>query len=133
MYTVSVQSVKVSCNLGREQLLELGRKGPYFRYVPFPVEVTCDIEINAKDGDFITATEDGAYGDGNNLVNQTIKFAMKEGLRIDLGTKNKLQTVSFGGGDAGSGGGNATITYSYSTFNDFDVKHTADPTVALRP
>ena len=41
-----------------------------------------------------------------------------------LGNKNKLSSVTYGGGDAG--GGNATVTYSYSTFNDFTVVHWAD-------
>lgn len=130
MYTVSVQSIRVSASLGREQLLELGRNAPYFRYIRFPVEVTCDIEIIAKNGDFISATEEGVFGNGNNLQEQTISFMMKEGLKVNLGASNKLQSVSFGGGDAG--GDNATITYSYVTYNDFDIKHSADPTVALR-
>ena len=38
---------------------------------------------------------------------------------INLGTKNKLSSVSYSGGD--TGGGNATCTYSYSTFNDLKV------------
>ena len=36
----------------------------------------------------------------------------------------RLSSVSFGGGDAG--GGNATVTYSYTTFNDFTVLHPSD-------
>jgi len=39
-YSAHIQSVSINCNLGREQLMELGRKGPFFRYVKFPVEVT---------------------------------------------------------------------------------------------
>jgi len=41
-----------------------------------------------------------------------------------LGTKNKLASVNYGGGDAG--GGNVTVTYSYTTFNDFTVMHPHD-------
>jgi hypothetical protein len=46
---------------------------------------------------------------------------------IDLGTKNKLQSVSYGGGD--TGGGNVTNTFNYSNFNDFSVTHSGDPGV----
>lgn len=133
MYEVAFQSVRPSVNLGREQLLELGRRGPFFRYVQFPVEVTCSIEVLAKDGDFISATEDGVLGSGNNLTAGTIKVYMQEGLQIDLGSQNKLSSVAFGGGDAGKGGGNTNITYSYINYNDFKVQHPKDPTVALRP
>jgi hypothetical protein len=44
-----------------------------------------------------------------------------EGTSIDLGHKNKLQSVNYTGGD--TGGGNVTITYSYSNFNDLVVVH----------
>jgi len=122
IFAASVQSVKVSANLGRDQLFELGRKGPYFRYVNFPVEVTTAIEIIAKDGDLINC-----YEEQDSTTEETMRFKMNEGLAIDLGSKNRLQSVTYGGGNAGSRGGNATITYSYTTFNDFDVRHPADP------
>ena len=44
----------------------------------------------------------------------------RNGLGLDLGSKNRLSSVSYGGGDAG--GGNATSTYSYTNFNDLDVQ-----------
>lgn len=37
-YTVGIQSCKVSCNLSREKILELGKHAPYFRYIEFPLE-----------------------------------------------------------------------------------------------
>ena len=51
------------------------------------------------------------------LANKQIKIVLCDGTVIDLGTKNKLTSVNYTGGD--TGGGNATITYSYQTFNDF--------------
>ena len=51
------------------------------------------------------------------LSNKKILIALCDGTRIDLGTKNKLQSVSYAGG--GTDGGNATITYSYQTYSDF--------------
>lgn len=127
-YGAHVQSIRVSCNFGRESLFELGRKGPYYRYISFPVEVQCDIEVLDLAGDQISALEDA-----DNLTNRKIYIMDLEGLRIDLGTKNKLQQVSWGGANAGQNGGNATSTYSYRNFNDLTVKHPQDPTTALRP
>lgn len=37
-YSTMVQNVKVSANLGREELWEMGRKAPYQKYVNFPQE-----------------------------------------------------------------------------------------------
>ena len=45
-----VQSASISVDVGREDLLEMGRKGPYIRYASFPVEVTMDVEYNVDTG-----------------------------------------------------------------------------------
>ncbi len=57
VFAASIQSFKTGANLGREMMLELGRRGPYFRFVSFPVEVSTTIDIMAKDGDMVMATE----------------------------------------------------------------------------
>jgi hypothetical protein len=130
-YGASFQSFSTSANLGREQILELGRKAPYFRYVKFPVAVTCELAVITKNGDQIGATEAGVLGNGNNLSNEAIKLVLTEGTVIDLGSKNKLQSANYQGG--GTDGGNATVTYSFQTFNDFTVQHSQDPNADLRP
>ena len=126
-----MSNLTVSCDLGREQILELGRKAPYHRYATFPIEVTTEIEITAISGDMISATEEGILsgqggctGDSGNLTNATIRIATCEGTRIYLGKKNKLASVNYAGGDAG--GGNATVTYTFTTFNDLTVMHRYD-------
>lgn len=119
-YRASVQSVSVSANLGREQMLELGRKAPYFRYVKFPVEVTAEFEVMNKVGDLVEAAELE-----DNITDQSIKLVFEEGLAVDLGTSCKLTSVNNAGG--GADGGNGTTTYSYRTFNDFTVTHPSDP------
>lgn len=132
-YNVSFQSASASATLGREQILELGRKAPYFRYTKFPVEVTAEFEVLAKGGDDIEVTESGSAFNGyngNNLKDQTIKLVLTEGTVIDLGAKNKMQSCNYQGG--GVDGNNATVTYSFRTFNDFTIKHPVDPTSALR-
>ena len=133
--TAHLQSITVSTDLGREELFELGTRQPYARVVTFPVEVTCDIEMLSISGDLINAFADGC-GDAtipctgivDNLTNQTIRISACEGTRIFLGDKNKLASVNYGGGDAG--GGNVTVSYSYTTFNDFTVLHPMDPNVS---
>jgi len=128
-----VQSITVSCDLGREELFELGTRQPYARVVTFPIEVTCDIEMLSLSGDLINALADGCVAGTDpctdiqdNLSNEVIRIATCEGTRIYLGNKNKLASINYGGGDAG--GGNVTVTYSYTTFNDFTVLHPQDPT-----
>ena len=44
----------------------------------------------------------------------------RAGTVLNLGTANKLSSVSYTGGD--TGGGNATVTYAYSNFNDLTVQ-----------
>ena len=123
-----VQSITASVDVAREELFELGAKIAYARPVTFPIEVTCDIEVTASSGDLINAIDSCTGGDfcdeATNLSDNTIRIATCEGTRVWLGNKNKLSSVSYGGGDAG--GGNATVTYSYSTFNDFTVLHSGD-------
>ena len=116
---VHITSISMSADMGREEIRELGRKGPYFRYVTFPLEVTCDFEVTATSGDFVNAFEEGRSTDKKNLTDRTIIVKLDDVTTFNLGTKNKLSSVTYGGGD--TGGGNSTITFSYSTFNDFKV------------
>ena len=123
-----ISSITTSVDLGREDIFELGSKLPYAKTVSFPVEVTCDFEVTTVSGDLINAlddcTEAGACNTKQNLNERPIRIATCEGLRLWLGKKNKLSSVTYGGGDAG--GGNSTVTYSYSNFNDFTVMHSGD-------
>jgi hypothetical protein len=126
-YGAHVQSIRVSCNMGRDNLHELGRKGPFHRYVPFPVEVRCEIEVLSTRGDMVEATEVGVLGNGNNLGDKTIDIYTTEGTRVYLGTKCKLSNVTHGNANAGNRGGNATNTYTYTAFSTMTVTHPADP------
>lgn len=124
--TVHVQSVTISTDFGREDVLELGRKAPYVRTANFPIEVTCEIEAISVSGDFIGAVEEGrpeyvgTINAGNNTAESQIFFQLRGGYSFDLGNRNRLTSVSYGGGDAG--GGNVSCTYSYSTFNTLEVR-----------
>lgn len=124
---VHVQNVSINTDFSREDVFELGRKNPYYRPAAFPVEVTCEIEAVTTSGDFITALEDGdpainnTAASGNNTSEENIHFVLRGGYSFDLGKKNRLSSVSYGGGDAT--GGNVSCTYSYTNFNDLDVKY----------
>lgn len=110
-FAAHIQTVSVNVSLNRTELFELGRKGPYFRYAEFPTEVTCSIEKTSdEDDDAIDA-----LSDQDNLTNQAILIGLDHNIHINLGTKNKLQSVTSDGGD--TGGGNRTTTYNYSNFN----------------
>lgn len=126
-----LQNITVSMDLGREAINELGAMAPYYRYVTFPVEVTSEFEIIADQGDLVEGQDfDGQVGCDvvyKNLQDKSVKVVMcgsgaNDALTIDLGDKNKLTSVNYTGGEAG--GDNATITYSYQTFNKFVVSAT---------
>jgi len=123
---VHVQSFSVSTDFSREDILELGRKTPYSRPATFPIEVTCEIEAITTSGDFVDAYEfgdsalDGTTSSGNNTTTESIFLCTRAGYAWDLGAKNRLSSVSYGGGDAT--GGNASCTYSYTNFNELDVQ-----------
>lgn len=122
-YAAHLQTVTITTDLGREELLELGRRGPYHRFVSFPTEVTCAIDITSSEGDLVDAMADPVGG--SNLTNQKIFVWVEEGTRLNLGTKNKLASVTYGGGDAG--GGNVSVVFNYSNFNSLKITHVADP------
>lgn len=122
-----LQSISISADFGREDLFELGTKGPFAKVATFPLEVTCSIEVLSSGGDRVNATVNGC-GDTactqgiTNLTNESIKIVLCDGTVIDLGNKNKLSSVSYGGGDAG--GGNVTQTYDFVTYNKLSVSGT---------
>lgn len=130
---VHLQNISISTSTGREDLLELGRKGPYYKAATFPIEVSTEIEAISTSGDFINAYE---FGDpalrgtrdvGNNTREEKILIRINDGTCFDLGKRNRLQSVNYGGGDAG--GGNVSLKYSYVNYNDLRVLHPEDPAI----
>lgn len=132
--TDKVQSISISVDFGREDLNELGNKYPYFRAATYPTEVTCEISYLFDETHGATDNDPEIVGDGGTAVeklkdvteDQPIKIQLDEidpvsgtataAYQINLGSKNRLTGVSLSGGDAG--GGNSTVTYSYSTYNE---------------
>jgi hypothetical protein len=123
-------SVNVSFDFGREPIYTLGKYDPYLRTVTFPVEISTEIETIATDGDFLNIDQltygcvDTTASKALRPKNKPIKFVIcgtgsSDKLTIDLGARNKLSTVAYGGGEAG--GGNLTMTYSFVTDNTFTM------------
>lgn len=117
-----ISQVRSSTNLGREALYELGRRGPYFRYATFPVEVRTEIEIIYTGGEGLTALEDAEGRQSYPIVIKT-----RDGSVFDMGSKNLATSESYGGANAGRGGGNATMSFTYINYNDFTVTSPSDP------
>lgn len=122
-----IQNITISADFGREDLFELGTRGPFAKVATFPLEVTASIEVLSSGGDLVNATTAGCEGAGgcagvSNLTNETIKVVLCDGTVVDLGNRNKLSSVSYGGGDAG--GGNVTTTFDFVTYNKLSVSGT---------
>lgn len=125
-FRVHFTNIDISSDLGREDILEIGRKNPYFKYPTTPVQVNTEFTTTTTDGDFVDATEAGLDGQGNNTTDQEIYIKLSDGTVFDLGTKNKLVNVTQGGGDAG--GDNEEVTYSFrNSSSHLIVTHPADP------
>jgi hypothetical protein len=126
-----VQNITISSDLGRESINQLGKFGPYCRYATFPIEVTSEFEIIAQDGDGVDVNDfknDVFCGTlKKNLVYKTINVAICDDnhtnnnntMIFNLGDKNTLTSINYTGGD--TGGGNATVSYSFRNFNNFSI------------
>jgi len=45
LYSSMIQSINISIDLTRQEMPELGRRGPYCRNVEFPIEITEEIKL----------------------------------------------------------------------------------------
>lgn len=124
-FKCSIQRINVQADAGRGKILELGRRSPYFRFLELPCTITTEIEIISKSGHSINVKEVGAYTNGFNTRAATIKVATQDGTFINCGTKNRLTSLTVGGGD--TSGANQTLTYSFQTLDDFSVSNPQDP------
>lgn len=118
-FPVHVQSISISADLGKEEINELGHKAPYYRYTSYPIDVTTAIEVICTSGHMISAVE------GTELSNRTIQVVTRDSTKVNTGSRNKLQSVQYGGG--GTDGSNATMTFTYITQNALTVTHALDP------
>lgn len=119
-----IQDVTISVNLNRNSLFELGKRREFFRFAQFPTEVTCEINILAggtDPGDGVDALGDNEA----NLTNQPIMIKLDDSTIFNLGTRNKLSSITFSGAEAQ--GGEGVWTYTYSNFNILQITQNNDP------
>jgi hypothetical protein len=122
----NLSSITISADLGRESMYKLGQYAPFHRFVNFPLEVTTEIEVMATTHDGVECDLTTISCTGGDLPQeQQITIQLCDGTTgsavytFNMGDKNRLQSVNYTGGD--TGGGNVTITYSYSTYNDLTI------------
>lgn len=124
VYGAHIANISVSTDLNREEIKELGRRKYYFRSISFPIDVNTEISVTSTGGNQIDALPDGVVS-GQNLFNQRIVIVTEDSTKIDLGTRNKLTSVTFAGGSAT--GGNDIDTYSFRNKNHMVVSHDQSP------
>src|SRR5574337_92601 len=117
--TEHLQTITATADIGREDIFELGSKRPFFKYVTYPIEITCSFEVITSEGDLADARS--LDSQDNTAPSNTIIIRTTDGLQVDLGDRNALTSVNMTGGD--TGGGNITQTFNYTTFNDWYVSH----------
>tara|TARA_B100001564_G_scaffold351018_1_gene356271 strand:- start:54 stop:1103 length:1050 start_codon:yes stop_codon:yes gene_type:complete len=114
----NLQSVTVSSDFSREDIMSLGSKTPYYRAAGFPIEVSCEFEVVATNGDKVNC-EEASDNIGNEEIIIRAGNTTSQQITLNLGNRNKLTSISYGGGDAT--GGNATITFGYINYNHLVV------------
>jgi hypothetical protein len=122
---VIFQNVNISANLGREDLNQLGYRIPYMKTVQLPVEVTTDITVLSLGTGIQVTGVDIPCTHSQLTQNRQITVKTCQGLTVNLGAYNRLRTITENGG--GVDGSNATVTYSYVTYNALTVGHTEAP------
>lgn len=120
----NITSISISADLGRETMYKLGSLAPFHRFVNFPLEVTCEFEVTATDLDGVAVSIpstacSGLASNDREIVVKICDGAGADAYTFNLGDKCKLTSVNYSGGD--TGGGNATVTYSYSTYNELTI------------
>lgn len=116
-----IQSITVAIDINREDIFEVGSKRPFVKPPQFPLSVTTSIEVITAQGSLVDAKSDQDCGPDNTTANNTIIIRTCDGFQVDLGDSNRLTGVEPGGGEAG--GSSMTLTYSFQTFNVFNVSH----------
>lgn len=122
----NLSSITISADLGRESMYKLGQYAPFHRFVNFPLEVTTEFEVMATtvdgvacDTSSVTCTSGNLPAEQSIIINLCDAGTSGTAYSFNMGNKNVLQSVNYTGGD--TGGGNATITYTYSTYNELDI------------
>lgn len=123
----NITNITISADLGRTNMFKLGQFAAFHKFVNFPLEVKCDIAVSAtaSDGIVVDSSAVSCTGNGSLPAEQPIIIELCDSstgnasYTFNLGDKCRLASAAYSGGD--TGGGNATITYSYVTYNTLTI------------
>lgn len=113
----TILSASISADFGREAIYGLQATTPVHRYANFPFEVTTEFEVLATDVPITAITYGNPCSTGTSLGTALSITAC--GYVFNMGNGNVLESVAYNGGD--TGGGNATVTFTYKTYNDLTI------------
>jgi uncharacterized protein YjbI with pentapeptide repeats len=120
----NISSISFNADFGRESMYKLGQFKEFHRYVNFPLEISLDFEVIADSLDSYEVDVPDSACSGLNLPKEDISLVFCNSTGTDkyqFDFQNAtLTSVAFNGGD--TGGGNATLTYSYTVYNSFEPK-----------
>lgn len=116
----NISNISISADFGRESMYKLGQFKEFHRYVNFPLEISLEIEVIADNLDTTAIDVPDTACSGLNLPKEDVTLYLCDSqgggvYQFDLGNAT-LTSVAFGGGD--TGGGNATLTFSYTVYNE---------------
>jgi len=117
------QNITVSASLGRNDVNRLGQKKPYIKTVQLPVEVSTEINVLMIGTGISFSGVDTVCGTNTSYTtDREITVCTCQGLTVSTGAANRLRSVRETGG--GTDGSNATLSYSYATYNDLTISNT---------
>jgi hypothetical protein len=111
----TVLSASIQADFGREAIYGLTNTAPVFRYANFPFEITTEFEVLATSvpvSNINYGTPCAGSSSGSTITITACGYSFTT-------SGNVLESVAYNGGD--TGGGNATITFTYKTYNDLTI------------
>jgi hypothetical protein len=123
---IGADNITISCDLARESIFKLGQFKPTTRYANFPIEVTIEVTYTASsvdttafDLDDVDCTQGlGSSATYNVTVCDVNDNSSTAAYTITVGGA-QLSSMNYEGGD--TGGGNATVTYTYTAYNSLSI------------
>jgi hypothetical protein len=124
--TSNYTNASVNTDLARESMFKLGQLSPYYKYANFPFEVTVELTVANTTVDQTQVNLDALPGCAPQAQGSTIKIDVCDVNGSSTDAKYSvtvsgavLSSVSQDGGD--TGGGNASTTYTYTSYNELLV------------
>lgn len=115
----NLTNITITASINRENLFKLGQWQSYHSYANLPAEVTVEFEVSATSLDGVAWTNINACASPTGDIFESQNITLNICGKTFTMEKCKLSNVTYGGGD--TGGGNATINFTYTTYNSLTV------------